>query len=295
MCNDHVRVDRRTFVKGLSATAAAAAFTALGTGTAAAASKTLPNGKIGLQLYSVRDAFMADPEAVLAKLAAAGYRNVEFAGLPGGTTPANAPAVRALLDRYEIKAVSSHHGYGEFTDDNRLTELIEMARILGQRYIVCPGGVPDTAEGFKAAGAAFNRAGERIREAGMRLGYHNHTGEFEHKDANGKSFYEILTENSKPYLLYLELDIGWSTAAGEDAIALLRRYRDRIVLTHMKDLNSSGGLADLGTGVIDWAPIVKAAERYGVREYIIENDDQSDPRTDGRAAAMHEYLDDLRY
>ncbi len=297
MCYEHVRVDRRRFLKGLSASAAAvAAGGVLTPGTAEAHGvRTLPNSTIGLQLYSVRNAFMADPDATLGKLAQAGYRNVELAGLPGGTTPANAPAIRRLLDKHRIRAVSSHHGYGEFVDQNRLTELIQMARILGQKYIVCPGGVPDTAEGFAQAGADFNRAGERIRNADMKLGYHNHTSEFEHKDANGKSFYKILTDSSDPHLLYLQLDIGWSTAAGEDAVELLRTYRNRILLTHMKDLDAQGNLADLGSGVIDWAPIVRAGVRYGVREFIIENDDQSDPRTDARAAGMHAFLDNLSY
>jgi sugar phosphate isomerase/epimerase len=54
-------------------------------------------------------------------------------------------------------------------------------------------------------------------------------------------------------------------------------------------------LADVGTGVIDWARILDVATKDGVSEFIIENDDQSDPRTDNRAANMHNYLDNLTY
>jgi sugar phosphate isomerase/epimerase len=302
MCYEHVSVDRRKFIKGLATTAAAVT---AGAGVLASASpsafaedkhgRTLPNSTIGLQLYSVRDAFMAAPEATIAKLAAAGYRNFELAGIPGGTDVAHAPALRALFDKYHVRAVSSHHGYGEFVDPTRLQELIQMARIMGQKYIVCPGGVPNTADGFRLAGPAFNRAGERIRRAGLKLGYHNHTGEFEGKDSTGKSFYQILLDSSDPHLLYMELDIGWSTAAGEDAVEILNANKGRILLTHIKDLNAQGELADVGTGVIDWAPIIKAATKDGVREFIIENDDQSDPRTDTRAANMHTYLKNLKY
>src|SRR3954453_23748457 len=140
MCGrERVTFDRRKFLRGLAATAAGV--TAIGaTGGLASSAfakeisspvdgRHIPNSKIGLQLYSVRDAFMAQPEAVLRALAAAGYRKVEFAGLPGGTDPAHAPAIRALLDKYHLKAISSHHNYTEFTDENRLSELIEMARI----------------------------------------------------------------------------------------------------------------------------------------------------------------------
>jgi sugar phosphate isomerase/epimerase len=302
MCYEHVTVDRRKFIKGLAATAAAvtagAGMLASSAPSAFAdgiAGRTLPNSKIGLQLYSVRNAFMSAPEAVIAKLAAAGYRKVELAGIPGGTDPAHAPALRALFDQYGVEAISSHHNYNEFVDQTRLLELIEMARIMGQKYIVCPGGVPNTAEGFRQAGPAFNRAGEQIRRAGMKLGYHNHTSEFEGKDSTGKSFYQILLDSSDAHLLHMELDIGWSTAAGEDAVQILNANKGRILLTHIKDLNAQGQLADVGTGVIDWARILEVATKDGVREFIIENDDQSDPRTDDRAANMHAYLDNLQY
>ncbi|MDQ0376270.1 sugar phosphate isomerase/epimerase family protein [Amycolatopsis thermophila] len=298
-----VAFDRRRFLAGVTATAAGVAALGFGASPAAAAEpdggwgRTIPNSRIGLQMYSVRDAFMSQPEAVLAALARAGYRNLEFAGFPGGTDPAHAREIRPLLDKYGLRAVSSHHGYAEFTDEARLDELIEMARILGQQYIVCPGGVPDTAEGFAAAGPAFNRAGEKIRRAGMKLGYHNHTGEFLGHGPDGRTFYQILLDASDPHLLYMELDMGWSSAAGlsaQDNVELIRANLGRMLLAHVKDLDANGNLADLGTGVVDYRTILSGATRLGMREFIIENDDQSNPLTDSRADRMHDYLAALR-
>ncbi|WP_435121514.1 sugar phosphate isomerase/epimerase family protein [Amycolatopsis thermoflava] len=289
--------DRRKFLAGVAATAAGVAALAAAPVAAASPGRRIPNSRIGLQMYSVRDAFMSQPEAVLRALARAGYRNLEFAGFPGGTDPAHAREVRPLLDKYGLRAVSSHHGYAEFLDDERLGELIEMARILGQRYIVCPGGVPDTAEGFAEAGPAFNRAGERIRRAGMKLGYHNHTSEFTGHGPDGRTFYQILLDGSDPELLYLELDMGWSSAAGlsaQENVELIRANRGRMLLAHVKDLDANGNLADLGTGVVDYRTILSGATRLGMREFIIENDDQSNPLTDSRADRMHDYLAALR-
>ncbi|WP_435061459.1 sugar phosphate isomerase/epimerase family protein [Amycolatopsis thermoflava] len=289
--------DRRKFLAGVAATAAGVAAVAAAPVAAASPGRRIPNSRIGLQMYSVRDAFMSQPEAVLRALARAGYRNLEFAGFPGGTDPAHAREVRPLLDKYGLRAVSSHHGYAEFLDDERLGELIEMARILGQRYIVCPGGVPDTAEGFAEAGPAFNRAGERIRRAGMKLGYHNHTSEFTGHGPDGRTFYQILLDGSDPELLYLELDMGWSSAAGlsaQENVELIRANRGRMLLAHVKDLDANGNLADLGTGVVDYRTILSGATRLGMREFIIENDDQSNPLTDFRADRMHDYLTALR-
>lgn len=309
MCGtERVRIDRRNFLRGVAATAAGVAAVGAAGGLAIPAhaestrghgghGRRIPNSKIGLQLFSVRDAFMAQPDAVLAALAQAGYRNVELAGLPGGTDPAHAPAIRALLDKHHIRAVSSHHGFSEFTDENRLNQLIEMGRILGQKYIVCPGGVPNTADGFAQAGPAFNRAGEKIRRAGMKLGYHNHTEEFENRGPDGRTFYQILLDASDPHLLAMQLDIGWSTAAGlsaRDNLALMAANKGRMLLSHVKDLNPDGSLADLGTGIVDYRTILGGAVRLGMREFIIENDDQSNPLTDSRAKRMHDHLATLR-
>src|SRR5258708_28786632 len=113
--NERVTFDRRRFLRGLAATAAGVTAVGAVGGLATSAfadeagspvrGRHIPNGKIGLQLYSVRNAFMAQPEAVLRALAAAGYRKVEFAGLPGGTDPAHAPAIRTLLDEYGLVAI----------------------------------------------------------------------------------------------------------------------------------------------------------------------------------------------
>ncbi|GAA1810066.1 sugar phosphate isomerase/epimerase [Planosporangium flavigriseum] len=303
MCGGHrVPFDRRAFLRGVAATAAGVSAMGVFGGAASSAfaaesgrspGRHLPNSKIGLQLYSVRDAFMTQTEACLRALAKAGYRNVEMAGFPGGTTPARAQAIRPLLDKYGLTAVSSHHGYNEFTNEKRVGELIEMAQILGQKYIVCPGGVPGTPEGFTQAGAVFNRAGERIRAAGMKLGYHNHTEEFLRRGSDGRTLYQILLDSSDPHLLYLELDMGWSSAAGlsaQDNIDLMAANKGRILLSHVKDLHPDGSLADLGTGIVDYATILGAAIRLGMREFIIENDDQSNPLTDSRADRMHDYL-----
>lgn len=299
MCGkERVTFDRRKFLTGVAATAAGV--TAIG-GLAPSARaepagmdyRHIPNDKIGLQLYSVRDAFMAQPEPVLAALAAGGYRNVEFAGLPGATDAAHAPGIRALLDKYGLRAVSSHHDFSEFTDETRLNELIEMARILGQRYMVCPGGVPNTADGFAAAGPAFNKAGEKIRAAGMKLGYHNHTDEFQGHGPDGRTFYQILLDSSDPHLLHMELDMGWSSAAGlsaQDNLNLMAANKGRMILCHVKDLHPDGSLADLGTGIVDYKTILSGATRLGMQQFIIENDDQSNPLTDSRAAQMHNYL-----
>ena len=62
--------------------------------------------KIGLQLYTVRDALDKDFEGTLAQVAKIGYTEVEFAGylghVPQFTPPAN--RTREILDAYGLSA-----------------------------------------------------------------------------------------------------------------------------------------------------------------------------------------------
>ena len=62
---------------------------------------TLPEASV--QLYSLRDAFAADPQGSLDKLAAIGYRNVEafdFVGRPA--------EIRAALDASGLASPTGH-------------------------------------------------------------------------------------------------------------------------------------------------------------------------------------------
>lgn len=62
---------------------------------------------IGLQLYTVRGSMEKDFEGTIAKVAAIGYREVEFAGY-FDHSPKN---VRAILDRHGLAAPSAHIDY----------------------------------------------------------------------------------------------------------------------------------------------------------------------------------------
>src|SRR5262245_38758037 len=109
-------MSRRTFVQTSLAAAAASAMPGN-----AAAQHTL--GPIGLQLYSVRDLMKADVPGTLAKVAAIGFKEVEFAGL-FGQSPKD---VRAMLDKNGLTAPSSHVDMN--TIDTKLAETIEAASI----------------------------------------------------------------------------------------------------------------------------------------------------------------------
>jgi len=120
-----IRMTRRTFVQTTLAAAAASALP----GTAFAQKKL---GAIGLQLYSVRGLMKEDLPGTLQKVAAIGFKEVEFAGL----FERSPKDVRALLDKNGLTSPASHIDWN--TVENKLPETIETAKILGQQFIIVP-------------------------------------------------------------------------------------------------------------------------------------------------------------
>src|SRR5215470_18002123 len=120
-------MNRRTFIgSSIAATLAAAVRPICTLGS------THKIERIGLQLYTVREAMKTDFEGTIAKVAATGYKEVEFAGY-FGHSPKD---IRALLDKNGLSAPSCHVGYSVV--ENKWPETIDAAKIIGHRYIICP-------------------------------------------------------------------------------------------------------------------------------------------------------------
>lgn len=281
-------LSRRRFLAAGSMAAAAAAFDSK---MALAASYGLP---IGLQLYSVRERLPRDYAGTLKEVAAIGYREVEAAGFYGHS----AAEVKALMASAGLKCLSAHYS---LTDLLKTTdETIEYAKALGLEYVVCsapsvadpdrlaryPGGTWQgilhalTLDDWKWNADQFNKMGRKMKAAGLKFGYHNHTGEF--RDLGGGiNGYQVLLRDTDPAYVTLELDCGWAAAAGQDPAVLLRQNSTRITLLHVKDLKPAPAntppdkrvSTELGHGTIDYRPIFAAAKRAGVRHAFIEQED----------------------
>src|SRR5881409_3757576 len=79
--------------------------------------------RIGVQLYTVRDAMKTDFEGTIAKVAATGYKEVEFAGY-FDHSPKD---VRVILDKHGLAAPSAHVSYDLV--EKQWPETLEAAKI----------------------------------------------------------------------------------------------------------------------------------------------------------------------
>jgi hypothetical protein len=132
------RMNRRTFIGSSAAATLLASHPSFitgasgntGPGGAAEASRTLD--RIGVQHYTVRDMIKTDFEGTLAKVAAVGYSEVEFAGY----FDHQPKDIRAILERLHLTAPSEHVSYEVV--QNKWPETLDSAHVVGHSFVVCP-------------------------------------------------------------------------------------------------------------------------------------------------------------
>ena len=153
--------------------------------------------------------------------------------------------------------------------------------MLGAEYIVCsyPGHKNPPAKGaehtfsledWRWNAEQFNHYGAKVKAAGLRFGYHNHTPEFVVVD--GVTPYDELMKLTDPALVTFEMDCGWVIVGGGDPVALLHKYPNRISMLHVKDFQpdvTPPHAAQLGHGRIDYGPIFKAAKKGEIKHYFV--------------------------
>lgn len=230
-----------------------------------------PQKPIAVQMYSLRNAGSLDQQLKIVHDAGVGA--VETVGTQG----VSAPELKQLLDRYAIKAISSHVPLAELRKD--LPGVVAFNRSIGNTTLVVPyldaKDRPTDAAGWTALGKELGRISKQVRAEGMRLAYHNH--DFELVDFNGRTGLELLFAAAGPDL-QTELDLAWVARAGYDPAVMLGKFRGRLFAVHAKDnapkgqAEDEGGFAAVGQGVLDWNAILPAAAGAGVQWYIIEHD-----------------------
>jgi sugar phosphate isomerase/epimerase len=235
----------------------------------------------GLALYTVRDAMVKDARATLEKVAQAGYVNVESAGYNNGKFYNLSPAdFKALLKEMNLTPISAHQGSVTFDNvDQQIADLKEA----GFKYFVVPvppmgtfGFDPATKKmgmkgGAKALAATLNTLGQKCKDAGLELLYHNHDFEF-NKDAEGNVVLDYLLENCDKSIVNFQMDLYWVTKAGKDPLEYFERYPGRFKIWHVKDMDEQGRFAPVGNGKIDFKRILAKKKKSGMKYYYVEQD-----------------------
>ena len=84
--------------------------------------------------------------------------------------------------------------------------------------------------------------------------------------------------------------MAWLVRGGAAPELWLRRYRDRLVSAHVKDIAAAGtgldedGWADVGSGVLDWRTLWQLCLDCGAHWMVVEHDRPADPARCARAS-----------
>jgi sugar phosphate isomerase/epimerase len=229
--------------------------------------------KTAINLYSVRE-LDESVEALIRRVADAGYDGVQFAGRHA-PTPENAESIAAALEDHGLEAAPPHVGIDALEDD--LHAVVGTYESVGVDGAVVPWL---DEEHFETAGAV-DAAAERVNELtaalddhGWDLLYHNHAHEFTEID-DGMAFTRFVEATD----VGVELDVGWALVGGADPATLIRSLGDGVRTLHMKDMDTSveRGFVGLGEGDVDVEACASAARAVGAEWLIYEHDDPEDP------------------
>jgi sugar phosphate isomerase/epimerase len=254
-------ISRRSF---LQQTAAGATAVAAGSALSLqAARKKIP---IGVQLYSVRTYIPADVPGGFVAIKKMGYEGVEFAGYFGK----DAKTLRQWLDDAGLKCCGTHTQMPTLLGDE-LKPTIEFNQVLGNPYLVVPAlsGVK-TLDDWARTADTFNQIAEQLKPVGMRLGYHNHTWEFQPID--GQLPLDLFLSKTNRNV-FLQLDVGHVVHAGADPAVYLRKNPGRATTVHIKEWSTTKKDAVIGEGEVKWPEVLQLCESVGGTEwYIIEEE-----------------------
>ncbi|MCR8559949.1 sugar phosphate isomerase/epimerase [Mucilaginibacter sp. BJC16-A38] len=249
--------------------------------------------RLGVQLYTVRDAMGKDPMGTLKKLSEGEVKHVEHANyIDRKFYGYTAKEFKKILNDLSMQMPSGHtvmtaHDWDtdkkDFTDKWKYT--IDDAAEVGQRYVISPWLDEDlrtNLDGLKRFMEQFNKCGELCKAHGMKFGYHNHDFEFGTKVGDGNLF-DFILNNTDPSLVAQQLDIGnMYGSPGGIALDVINKYPDRFELMHVKDeikSSTNGEMGHgfestiLGQGILPLKDILKAARKKGgTSQFIIEQE-----------------------
>lgn len=227
------------------------------------------NNLFGLQLYTLRDVIVDDPEGTLRQVADYGYKQIEsYEGPMGMFWGMGNTGFKELMDELDMTIISTHANvFEEF--ERKANEAAE----IGLKYIISPWiGPQDSLDDYREIADQFNEMGEIANDAGIRFAYHNHAYTFEEQE--GQMPQDVLMENTDSGLVEYQMDIYWVAAAGQDPAEWARRYPGRFTSCHVKDLVNPEDPEStvLGTGTIDFQQLLPVLAEHGMEDYIVEQE-----------------------
>ena len=239
--------------------------------------------EMALQLYSIRD-LIGNPEkyaqnhvSTLKELAKMGYTAVEAANYDDGKLYGVSPEqYKKDCEAAGLKPISSHATRGlsdeeianhDFKDAMKWwKKCIETHKAAGMEYIVSPWtNFPKDMVEAKTICDYHNEIGRMCKEAGLKYGYHNHSGEFKKIGDSDKLWYDYFLENTNPEYVFFQMDVYWTIMGQKAPVHYFKKYPGRFKMHHIKDVYELGE-----SGFVGFDAIFGASKLSGLENYVVE-------------------------
>ena len=212
-------------------------------------------------------------------------------------------ALRALLEQNKLEMVALSSGGVSITPDKEADEIAKHIRnakfvkAVGGRYLQVTDSArpkdrkPEIAD-FKQLGRLLTEIGKGANDLGVPVGYHNHMASL------GEAPDEVdrIMEASDPRYVKLELDIAHYQQGGGDPAWAIRKYRDRLLFLHIKDVEQLDAkdprgrayrFVELGRGRVDLPAVFKALKEVKFQGWaVIELDSITDKSRTAKECAQ---------
>lgn len=237
--------------------------------------------KISVQLHSVKDAIDKDFKGTLTALAATGIDGVEFAGR-FGPYKQDPEGLKRFINHLNLQ-VSGAHVPLNALKGKALPQTLHFYKTLGTTTLIIPfdsrANRPDKITAFTTELSALS---QQLKAEGITLGYHNHAMEF--TPFNGATFWDYIANNT-PQNMALQLDIGWSNFAGQNAVKTIERYPGRTLTSHIKirttddktrwaNINTNNAII-IGNDTFDWAKVFNTLITTGGTEWLVVEQEET--------------------
>ncbi len=219
--------------------------------------------RVGLAMYTVHQSVLQDMEGSFVRLAEMGYKAIEFYGDPSLYSP---EGIRGALKASGLSLSGWHTEWSSLqpdTLDKTVDYLLDagcplaVVPCLGGKWNIAHTPGEESLEIWKKHIEWLARVSETLERRGLRTGYHNHEHEFE-LVYDGKRVFDWLFDNL-PENIVIEFDSGNCIEGGDDPLRVLKKYKGRKMVLHLKPYSAQAGFNTvLGAGddLNDWASIL---------------------------------------
>ena len=243
----------------------------------------LNKGRIGIQLYSVKDELPKDFMGTLKKLSGMGYSSIEPYGFTEDDFFGHTMKELSKIAKDMGMTVSGSHIWtsativdtkpGEWDFWKKCSAIMKSG---GAKWAVLSSFPKvNTLDDLKLAAEYFNKAGKICKESGVKFAFHNHYDEF--KKIDGEVILDFVIKNTDPKLVFFQIDLGHTVNSGADCVHYLRDFPGRFALWHASDFDAaSKKYTDVGKGSVPYPALFDLVKSSGLEQLTVEQETQDD-------------------